>query len=209
MLSPNSISTSKILPMSTEEAVRLVKRMMGCYPSLSLHDPQVYVAELVTVLTGYPLDIGAEAIEKAKKESPKFIPTVPELRIACETLVKSKRDAWTYARQWEEQSRRQLREREAAEAATEPIEHRWRVADRIRNELRAAGFRIGAKREYDPRFTVAAVKEKLGSTEEQWAALPDAPRPLNLGRTVESIVDKVCSEPERGHAITADKRIAG
>src|SRR5262249_32490528 len=153
---PNSISTSKILPMSTEEAVRLVKRMMGCYPSLSLHDPQVYVAELVTVLTGYPLDVGAEAIEKAKKESPKFIPTVPEVAVACEALIKSQRAARTYAQQWEEQSRRQLCEREAAEAATEPREHRSRVADRIRNELRAAGFRIGAKREYDPRFTVAA-----------------------------------------------------
>ena len=112
------------------------------------------------------------------------------------------------ARQWEEQSRRQLREREAAEAATEPIEHRWQVVDRIRNELRAAGFRIGAKREYDPRFTVAAVKENLGITEERWAALPDAPRPLNLGRTVESIVDKVSSEPERGYAITTDKKVS-
>jgi hypothetical protein len=200
MLSPNSISTSKILRMSTEEAVRLVKRMMGCYPSLSLYDPQVYVAELVTVLTGYPLDIGAEAIQEAQKESPKFIPTVPEVGIACEALGKSQRDAWTYAQQWEEQSRRQLRERDAAEAAAEPIAHRRQVADRIRNDLRAVGFRTGAKREYDPRFTVAAVKEKFSITEEQWAALPDAPRPLNLGRTVESTLDKMCGEPERGHA---------
>jgi hypothetical protein len=179
---------------------------MGCYPSLSLYDPQVYVAELVTVLTGYPLDIGAEAIEKSKKESPKFIPTVPE--VSSETLLKSLRDASTYAQQWEEQSRRQLLERKAVENTSEPIEHRRRVGDRVKKQLRAAGLRIGAKREYDPRFTVAAVKEKLGITDEQWAALPDAPRPLNVGRTVESIVDKVCSEPEIGHAITADKKIS-
>lgn len=180
---------------------------MGCYPSLSLHDPQFYVAELVTVLTGYPLDIGAEAIEKCKKESPKFIPTVPEVSIACETLVKSLRDASTYAQQWEEQSRRQLLERKAVENTSEPIEHRRRVVDRLKKQLRAAGLPIGAKREYDPRFTVAAVKERLGITDEQWAALPNAPRPLNVGRTVESIVDKVCREPEIGHAITADKKI--
>src|SRR5262245_51521085 len=204
----NSVSTFKILPMGRKEAAILVKRMMGCYPSLSLHDPEVYIAELVTVLTRYPLDVGEKAIEKAKLENPKFVPTVPEIGKACEALVKSQRGAWTYAQQWEEQSRRQLREREAAEAATEPREHRWRVADHIRNELRAAGFRIGAKREYDPRFTVAAVKEKLGITDEQWAALPDQPRPLNLRRTAESIVDKVCSEPETRHAITADKGIS-
>jgi hypothetical protein len=56
---------------------------------------------------------------------------MPEVRIACETLVKSQRDAWTYARQWEEQSRRQLREREAAEAATEPIEEECGSRDLI------------------------------------------------------------------------------
>ena len=204
----NSVSTFRMLPMNRKQAAMLVKRMMGCYPSLSLHDPEVYIAELVTALTRYPLEIGEKAIEKAKLESPKFVPTVPELRIACDALVKSQRDTWTYGQQWEEQSRKQLREREAAEAPTEPIEHRWQVVDRIRNELRAAGFRIGAKREYDPRFTVAAVKENLGITEERWAALPDAPRPLNLGRTVESVVGKVCGEPERGHAITPDKTVS-
>jgi hypothetical protein len=171
--------------------------MMGCYPSLSLHDPKVYIAELVNVLTRYPLDVGEKAIEKAKQESPKFIPTVPEVAAACQALVKSQQEFWSYARQWEEQSRRQLLERKEEEDASEPIEHRRRIADRISNQLRAAGFRIGAKREHDRRFTVAAVKEKLGITDEQWAALPDAPRPFNLGRTVESIVDKVCSEPEK------------
>src|SRR5215831_1754971 len=153
----NSVSTFRMLPMNRKQAAMLVKRMMGCYPSLSLHDPEVYIAELVTALTRYPLEIGEKAIEKAKLESPKFVPTVPELRIACDALVKSQRDTWTYGQQWEEQSRKQLREREAAEAATEPIEHRRRVADRIRSELRVAGFRMGAKREYDPRFTVVAV----------------------------------------------------
>jgi hypothetical protein len=93
----NSISTFKMLPMDRKEAAILVKRMMGCYPSLSLHDPEVYIAELVTVLTRYPLDVGEKAIENAKLESPKFVPTVPEVGKACEALVKSRRDAWTYA----------------------------------------------------------------------------------------------------------------
>jgi hypothetical protein len=182
--------------MDRKEAAKLVKRMMGCYPSLSLHDPEVYITELVKVLTRYPLDVGEKAIEKAKFESPKFVPTVPEVGKACEAFVKSQREL-TYTQRWEEESRRQLREREAAEAATEPIEHRRRVADRFRNELRAAGFRIGAEREYDPRFTVAAVKEKFGITDEQWNALPDAPRPPDLresvNRIIEQAADSACS----------------
>jgi len=157
--------------MGRKEAAILVKRMMACYPSLSLHDPEVYIAELVMLLTRHPLDVGEKAIEKAKFESPKFLPTVPEVAKACDGI---RQEGWSYAQEFEAQSRRQLedRRRRELEDEREPLEYRRQAAERILAEYHAAV--LGPT---SPTIeTAAMVKAKYGLTDQQWDALPDSPK---------------------------------
>lgn len=172
MQSRNSISTLRVTPMSRDQAAILVKRMMGSYPSLSLHDPQVYIAELVTVLTQYSLEIGERAIDKAKQESPKYVPTVPQVKAACQELRRD--DAWTYAVEYEHRSQQQLEDRRERERETErePLEHRQQVAERILAEYHSQVSQPQRQKIETP----ATVKAKYGLTDEQWDAIPDQPK---------------------------------
>jgi hypothetical protein len=92
-------------------------------------------------------------------------------------------DAWrtpaprdlTYAEQWDQQARKQLRERAEREVqdAAEPLEHRTRVTERIKAELREAGLRFDGERAPHGE-TPETVRKKLNLTQAQWDALPDA-----------------------------------
>lgn len=144
--------------------------MIGCYPSLSLHDPKIYIAELVTLLTRYSLEIGEKAIEKAKSDNPKFIPSVPEVANACREFNRD--DAWNYAQQFAANSRQQLLERQEREEADqrEPLEHRRRAVERILAEYRS-GLSSEQRKTIE---TPESVMEKYGLSRAQWDALPDA-----------------------------------
>lgn len=169
MPSQNSISTLRVAPMTRDQAAMLVKRLMGAYPSLSLHDPQVYIAELVAVFTQYALEVGERAIEQAKLESPKYVPTVPQVKAACQ---EQRRDhAFTYAMEYERRSQQQLMDRRERdrEDEREPLEHRRQVAQRILAEYH--GSKPDGRK---PAETPASVMAKYGLTQAQWDALPDA-----------------------------------
>lgn len=122
---------------------------------------------------GYPLHIGEAAIEMAKSESPKFVPSVPEVKNACEAAYGPTRTALTYAEDWDRRSRIQLAER----AEWENKSARLEVVDRVRAEMAAAGMPIlgDEKSNFDPQFMVSAVKEKFQISDEQWNEIPDAP----------------------------------
>lgn len=169
MRSQNSISTLRVTPMNRDQAAMLVKRLMGAYPSISLHDPEVYIAELVAVFTQYAIEVAERAIEQAKLESPSRVPTVPQIKAACQ---EQRRDhAFTYAMEYERRSQQQLQDWREIERENErePLEHRRQVAARILGEYH------GSKPDgQKPIETPAAVMAKYGLTQEQWDALPDA-----------------------------------
>lgn len=73
----------------------MVKRLLGSYPSLNLHDPETYMANLVTLLTGYPLWAGERAVGTVRRQT-RFPPTEAELYPALEDQVKVHR----YAENW-------------------------------------------------------------------------------------------------------------
>lgn len=107
----------------------LVTRMIGCYPAVNLHDPKTYAAEAVLVLLQYTFEIADRAIEQVKLESPTRVPTVPQIKAACQ---EQRRDhAFTYAQTWERQSQQQLLDRAERETEPEPLEYRKAVAERI------------------------------------------------------------------------------
>jgi hypothetical protein len=97
MHSANSPTTLKLTPMTAVEAAALIRRLLGSYPSLNLHDPETYIANMVTLLTGYPLWAGEKAMVQVKRAT-KFPPTEAELYPALESQVKTHRYAQNWAR---------------------------------------------------------------------------------------------------------------
>ena len=123
----------------------------------------------MTLLSGYPLWAGEAVIEKVRTTS-KFIPNISDIHPQLELAVKPLR----YAAEWEAQSKLQLLEDQRG--SDETLAYRMAVTERIRKEMAANGMPImgDKKSDYDPQFTEAAVKEKLGLSDEQWKELPDA-----------------------------------
>lgn len=103
---PNSVSTLTMVPMTKEQGAKLIGRMLGAYPSLSLHDPKTYIANMVTLLCGYPLWAGEEAISAVKKKT-RFIPTEAELYEELHERTTAAR----YAAEWERDAARMLEQR--------------------------------------------------------------------------------------------------
>lgn len=149
----------------------LVRRLLGSYPTTNLHDPEIYMAELLALFLRYPLWAGEQGIHEAKRESPKFIPSVPEVEKACEALVKSQRRTLSYSEQWNEQTRLQLKER--LQIAESNQSHRPEFMQRMRDELAAAGMPILGDKMPSVEFTDEAVKEKYKISDEAWDQIPD------------------------------------
>lgn len=165
----SEISRMVTQPMTREQAAQLVTRMLGGYPSLNLHDPETYIASVTALLCGFSWWVGERAIEKVSTES-KFVPSKAEIAEACKhfapdpSIVHSKplsvmiEEATSAAR--EEKARRLL------EPPKQTIEE-------LRAEMRERGFPMGGKAPH--RETADSVKAKLGLSDEQWDAIPDAP----------------------------------
>lgn len=103
----------------------------------------------------------------------KFPPSIAEFVAFCDEV----RRRASYADEWNRRAQEQLAEREEFERneRREPLEHRNRVAERIKAELRKHGFKF----ENDPYShgeTSASVKAKLGISDQDWDALPDSPK---------------------------------
>lgn len=145
-----------------------MKKLLRGYTSLAVHDPEGYIAEVVTLLSGYPLWAGEAVIEKVRKTS-KFIPNISDIHPELETAVRPLR----YAAEWDAQSKRQITDQRGSE---ESPKHRAAVVDRIRKEMAANGMPImgDKKSDYDPQFTEEAVKKKFNISDQQWNQIPDA-----------------------------------
>lgn len=102
----SDVSTHSLAPMTINEAKALVRRYLGSFPSLNLHDPEIYIADLCALLCGYPLWVGEESIEKIK-DTIKFPATRAEIKPLLEANVKTFR----YAADWERDAQRQIGQR--------------------------------------------------------------------------------------------------
>jgi hypothetical protein len=182
MPSQNSLSTLTLRPMTRENAALFVKRLLGSYPSLSLHDPETYIAELIVVLLQYSPWVGEKAIDAAKKASPVFVPTVPAVANACEAVIGDTRRTVTWAQDWNHRTQLQLEERERIEAERERPSQE--VLDRVRREMAVAGMPILGDKVHAHADTPQAVCERFNITDEQWAAIPDAPRDFEHWRGI-------------------------
>lgn len=183
MQSKNSISSLRVIPMSREDAGLLVKRLMGSYPSLNIHDPQVYVCELMTVLLRYSRELAEKGIAQARQASPKFIPSVPEVEQECEALAKPTREALTYAQQWGATAHKQLenRRRLEEEERTYTPEHRREVVRRFFAALKKSGATTEKEKAQE---TVDEFCARHNVTRAEFDAIPDAPETPDYWRGI-------------------------
>ncbi len=149
----------------------MVSRLLGGYPSLSLHDPQTYIASVTTLLCSFSWWVGERAIEKVSNES-KFVPSKAEVAEACKhfapdpSVVHSK----PLAVMIEEATERERKEKEQR-CLEPPVQ----TVEEIRAEMRERGFPMGGMANQH-RETPETVRAKLGLSREQWDAIPDAPK---------------------------------
>lgn len=97
----------------------LVTRLMGSYTSSKMPDG-VYMSELMATLLQYPFGVGERGLNAACKESPQFIPNIPQIVVECDKLFGRTREASTYAREWQARTAAQLGEREEFERGPRP-----------------------------------------------------------------------------------------
>jgi len=160
--SKNSVATLTLKPMTREEAAILVDRMLGSYPSLSLHDPKSYIAAICSMLCSYPLWAGERAIGEAVVES-KFAPPTPGI---LKPLLDGQVSTARYVNHWEKVAGDTVKQLDAPRAPRESMD-----------ELRARhgpnwGIATGRK----PVPTVEQARAELIANIGQAAfdALPDA-----------------------------------
>lgn len=163
-------STLVIRPMTRQEAADLTKRLLGSYPSLSLHEPEIYIASIVSLLCGYSLEVGTKAVDQTVKTC-KFVPTVAEVKEACDEYAPSR--SMTWADDWDRRSEAQLAAREAREQAM--LGAPKQTFEALADEMAARGIFMFGRRRGDNEFTAEKVRAKYGLTQEQWDAIPNAP----------------------------------
>jgi len=111
----------------------MIDRLMGSYPSLVVHDPKTFIAELVVVLMRYPPSVSEYGMTAARRASPQYIPSISQIEEACESYLKDQTRVSAYAADWQDRANTQLEQREQYERenTTESAEYRRKAAERI------------------------------------------------------------------------------
>lgn len=130
------------------------------------------MTELLALFLNYPAWAAEKAIGLAKRESPKFVPSVPAVEVACEQVFGETRQTRTWVDDWNARTQLQLEERRQIEEAPRP---KAEVVAKIRADMLAAGMPILGDRLDSVKFTPEAVKERLKISDEEWAKIPDLP----------------------------------
>ena len=150
--------------------------VFAAYRKDDFADPQTFLLQLGMVLERYDdkvIETVTHPVTGIQREC-KFPPTIAEMTAFIEEHIRRS----TYAAQYDARSREQLKERDAFydEGKPEPLEHRTRIAEHIKNELRAKGFKFAGDEKINHSETPATVMAKHNLTQEQWDAIPDAPK---------------------------------
>lgn len=150
------------------EAARM---LLGCYRSGDANDPEVYTSAVVRVLSVYPLDVVYQVVDPVGglPGKLKWLPTIPEIKDACEAIDGFNRRM----RERDERIERQLAEREDEE------ERRTRPSyEELQRRCAAGGLYIGGKKQvqfYDRQKGLEELKSKYGVTDEQLSNIPNLP----------------------------------
>jgi hypothetical protein len=169
MLSRSSVSTLKLTPMTKAEAATLVDRMLGSYPSLSLHDPETYIGMMCVLLCGYPLWAGESAVTRAiaSKDAKYTPPTQAVIKPILEDEVRVHR----YAADWHAGAEQQLLALAAPEVSLE--DRKAFIAQRRAEFGQHFGLDTGRPRPPSREESRQALIGQIGQA--AFEALPDVP----------------------------------
>lgn len=151
------------------EAAKATRVLLGCFRTGEASDPEVYTLAVEATLAQYPEHIIRQVADPRTglPASAKFLPTVSEIRAACETL--------------EGQEARAI---ERQQNIRDQIARRREQEELYRNQPKvdlAAGYPPNwglhpeghDKEDRSARLDPEFVKRKLGATDEQWQSIPD------------------------------------
>ena len=159
--------------LTMPEAIESVGKMIdGAYPNARKNVSNSYIGTLAALLLTYPKSIAMRCVDPINgvARTTKFLPTVADIVAWCERP----KDTMEHIVDFDARSEQQFRERDEFDRREreESVIRRREVVDRIRREMAAAGMPLDGDRDHGE--TPAKVQAKLGLTDEQWAALPDA-----------------------------------
>jgi hypothetical protein len=133
------------------EVAKYAKLLLGCYRAGEAADPEVYTGAIIAVLSDYSLDVVRRVVDprSGMPSRLQWLPTVAEVKRACEEIDGPMRRA----REWDRRAKEQIAERETLflEDGRARKTHAQVMA-----ALAAAGLREGVSK-------------------EQWDAIPNAP----------------------------------
>lgn len=149
--------------------------LLGCYRRGDAADPDTYAAAIAVVLASYQPHIVAAVVDPVKglPSRSQFLPTVKEVRDACEELYRA--DVWR--RERPDRIERQLRERQNYQR--EEAERRLTYAE-LQARCAQDGLMIGRLDKAcltTPEAKAAAArqfKDQFDVSEEVWNAIPNA-----------------------------------
>jgi hypothetical protein len=134
--------------------------LLGCFRKGDAEDPETYVAAVAAIMDGYPDDVAAFVTDPRTgiAGKVKFLPTLSEVRDACEAAMEPRRQAERRAVEFERRQR-QLDERERwqADQAAMRAEDVKRLED-CAAELRSHG---DPQRRLPNTMTPAEAEQKL------------------------------------------------
>jgi hypothetical protein len=157
----------RLLP---SEAIELVSALVGAYPNGQPHDPKGYIGTLARLLCQYPRSIAtlcADPIHGVARTT-KFLPSTMEMIAFCEDRV----GLLTHTIKRQARIEKQLQERDEWERGPAEPPPRQTIEE-FHAEMRDRGLPMGGKAGH--KETPASVRAKLGISQEQWDAIPDAP----------------------------------
>lgn len=190
----SEVSTHSLIPMTLDEAKALVRRYLGSFPSLNLHDPEIYIADLCGLLCGYPLWAGQSAIEKIK-DTNKFPATRAEIKPLLEDHVRIPK----YAQEWERDARRLIADR-SAPLLTGPVERKLSYEEMRAKYDGPNGEKWGIDNPHDQRthMTPGKARAELVGKFGQAAfdAVPNAKRSHALGAAAAKVAADVRPQSE-------------
>jgi hypothetical protein len=149
----------------------LADRLLRSFPDAGSRDVEVFATAVVTILMHYPLDVVEEVCDPyyGLPSKQNWVPTLFEIRKACDAVAIPRQRAAARQAQLEQQLRERGEEERRLLAAPRP------TYEEIKADLAKHGIFIGRNGRVQDVLTPEMARQKLGLTQGQWDAIPNAP----------------------------------
>jgi hypothetical protein len=185
----------------------MAERLLSQFSPQNGLDLRVFLTAIASILMHYPVAVGEEIADPflGLPSKLKFPPTPYDVKQACDEIAARARPVRCLMDDWDARSRAQLEERKRIEDASRRDPDKAATVRKFEDEMASHGIHMEGWKKRQPTAhgeTSQSVRSKLGLTQEQWDALPDAKIPCgafqSLGEAVGKVVERTVSqEPDQ------------